>query len=203
MSLILDIIYPRSCFGCGRAGFYLCPPCRREIVLKGMKKGDRLSLFRYHGAIKKLITALKFDFVTDVIPEITDFMSQSIISKYPNLLDYWQSKSYVLTPIPLHPSRYNWRGFNQSELICHELSKNLKLNYDPKIISRTKNTQAQTSFKDKLLRKNNIADSFSMIDDKYQNIILFDDVYTTGSTITSAKSVFPKKSQIWTLTIAG
>jgi len=203
MSLILDFLYPRTCFGCGRAGFYLCPPCCREIVLKGIKKGDRLSLFRYHGAIKKLITSLKFDFVTDVIPEITDFMAQSIKSKYPHLLDYWHSKSYVLTPIPLHPFRFNWRGFNQSELICQALSSKLQLNFDPHILVRTKNTTSQTTFKDKLLRRQNMTSSFKLVNAKYQNVILFDDVYTTGSTILSAKSVFPASTNIWILTIAG
>ena len=203
MSILLDILFPRYCFGCHHHGYYLCPICRSKIILKSIKPGDRLSLFRYNGPIKTIITELKFNFVSDVASEMAEFIAISIVTKYPNLLSYWQEKNFVLTPIPLHPRRQNWRGYNQSELVCHHLSQQLKLGYDSHVLVRAKYIVPQTKIHDKLLRRQNTISSFKLINNKYQNIILFDDVYTTGSTIRSAKSVFPKNTQIWTLTIAG
>jgi predicted amidophosphoribosyltransferase len=148
-------------------------------------------------------------------------MAKSIKSKYPHLLAYWQQNNFILVPIPLHTHRFNWRGFNQSELICRELSLKLKLSFDSNILVRSINTIPQTTLKNKSLRRSNIESVFTLkksfapltqggikrgfendkwLNDKY---ILVDDVYTTGSTINSAKSVFSKNTELWTLTIAG
>lgn len=206
MSYLIDLLFPRLCSSCSRSGQYLCPDCRSKIIFRSIRPGDRLSLFHYHGAIKQLITDLKFNFTADVIPELIDFISSNFVNKYPHLLRYWQDNSFVLVPVPLHPRRFNWRGFNQSELICQQLSIQLNLKYDPNLLIRIKNTPPQTTIKDKLNRKTNTQSSFALnsdLDFRLLNFIVFDDVYTTGSTITSAKSAFPKNSEIWVLTIAG
>jgi len=197
------LIYPRSCFGCGHSGIYLCPICRTKIVTKSIRRGDRLSLFRYHGAVKKLIIDLKFHFVSDVTDELSSLIADSITTKYPNLLSYWQEKAFVLVPIPLHHYRFNWRGFNQSVIVCQQLSSKLKLHFDPSVLQRVKHSIPQTKVTNKLHRRQNVASSFEITNSKYQNVIIFDDVYTTGSTISAAKSVFTKTTQVWTLTIAG
>jgi competence protein ComFC len=209
MSLILDLVFPPKCSGCGYVGQYLCPKCRSRIICKSIryshndKLEGRLSLFRYNGAVKKLITDLKFGYITDLIPEFGHYIYQMIISGYPHLSKYWQDNNFVLIPIPLHYKRQNWRGFNQSALMAEFVSQQLKLKYDQEVFIRTKDTLPQTKIKDKLLRRQNTTSSFKLIKSEYRNIILFDDVYTTGSTLKSAVSIFPAGTKIWGLTIAG
>lgn len=220
MSLILDLVFPRKCYGCHRPGQYLCQDCRSKIIIKSIvhqpktNLEGRLSLFRYYGIIKDIITDIKFNFVTDIISELGDHLCNIIFTNYPHLLQYWQDNNYTLVPIPLHPNRQNWRGFNQSQLLCQTLSSKLKLDYNPDILIRTKNTTPQTSITDKHLRRSNISTAFTYtypncppfqggIKRGFDNIILVDDVYTTGSTIYSAISAFPEKTQIWALTLAG
>jgi competence protein ComFC len=215
--LLINLIFPRTCSGCGHPGQYLCPRCHDSLTLKSIVYNPstslegRLSLFRYHGHIKQIITDLKFNFTSDLIPEIVNLIAHSLVNRYPNLLRYWQDNDYTLTPIPLHSSRFNWRGFNQSELLAAALSPLLNLKYE-NILTRTKNTLPQTSIKDKRLRRANTVSSFQMINDKCLNppagragdkFILVDDVYTTGSTIRSAASAFPPNTHLWALTIAG
>jgi predicted amidophosphoribosyltransferase len=96
MSLILDLIFPKTCFGCGKTGFYFCPKCRKNFNIHSLKfsshlpKEGSLSLFYYHGLVRSAIQSLKYEFVTDLADEFSNIFSQEIIKKYPDLLAYWQ-----------------------------------------------------------------------------------------------------------------
>jgi len=209
VSLVLDLIFPKSCYLCHTNGCYLCPQCRRrfrplpvDYPVNNRFEGI-LSLFRYHQAIKAMIRDLKFSFVTDLIPEICELIDTNLHTHYPRLLSYWQSQEFVLIPISLHSRRQSWRGFNQSEIICRRLSPLLGLKYDPDILIRHQNTVPQTSITNKSLRRCNLASSFRLLSDKYPRVILFDDVCTTTSTLISAASAFPLHVSLWGLTLAG
>lgn len=229
MSFLLNFIFPRQCYGCGKNGRYLCLDCQSKLIVRSIKhsqppflkggspelaKGqgisnqrgfDRLSLFHYRGPIKAMIHDLKFEFVSDIVPELALFMSRTLKSRFPSLLKYWQENQFVLVPIPLHPHRQNWRGFNQVELLAKELSPLINLK-SQNLLIRSVNTIPQTKIKDKLTRHTNITNAF-VLSPHFQGgikggFILVDDVYTTGSTMKSAISCLPPSSEIWILTIA-
>lgn len=70
MSLIIDLIFPKICYGCGKEGEYLCPKCQDNISILNThppKDGfdGGLSLCRYNYAVKSAILDLKYSFVTD------------------------------------------------------------------------------------------------------------------------------------------
>lgn len=99
----------------------------------------------------------------------------------------------ILVPIPISRQRRNERGYNQCELIINEIIKldannNFKKVFD--LLIRNKNTTKQT-FKDRNNRINDSKSIFSINEDLIsdyisENIIIIDDVMTTGSTINSA-----------------
>ena len=205
------MLYPRCCYGCGRPGQYFCPKCCSQLIYCPIKPNypkafdGTLSIFPYNSSIKSAINDLKFKFVSELVSELTTQMSVAIKKEYSHLLEYWQQSAFTLIPIPLHPTRYLWRGFNQSELICRHLSTMLKLDTSPDILLRSKNTQPQAQIKDKSIRHQNIQSAF-YLNPKItppSKIILVDDVVTTGSTLSSSFSVFPKNTEAWALTIAG
>jgi len=209
-SLILDLIYPPLCYGCHRPGSYLCPLCHQEIVINSIKSTKIgkfegiLSLYPYNGSIRDLIKALKFDFVSDLADEISGYIANDIRQYFPNLLDYWQMNNFCLVPIPLHRHRQNWRGFNQSEIIGQQIASHLKLNYDHSLFVRSKSSSPQSSIHHRQQRQANLSNSFTLTSHiPPQNIILFDDVYTTGSTLKSASHAFSNSPNFWGLTIAG
>jgi ComF family protein len=87
--------------------------------------------------------------------------------------------------VPLHKSRHRERGFNQSEIVAQEISKLTGLYVLKNALKRKKNTKDQTNLSPQQ-REENVKGAFvvtqpDMINGK--NIILVDDVITTGATL--------------------
>lgn len=95
-------------------------------------------------------------------------------------------------PIPLHPSRLRERGFNQSERIAHAMLHTLqdtRITFAPRALMRSKRTHAQARTVHKSERVVNMVNAFTIPDTsivRSRDIILLDDVITTGSTLHEA-----------------
>ena len=213
MSLILDLIFPKICYGCGKTGEYFCQKCQKHLVVlntKSPKNGfdGGLSLFKYQTSIKSAITDLKYNFVSDNVNDLSEIMVKILKLNFPNLIKYWHQNNFILVPIPLHQSRQNWRGFNQSEILAEKLSQKLNLSYSNQIIIRHQNNSIQARLKNIKDRSKNVANIFSLHQKsgnfKNKNIILFDDVSTTNSTLISAQKTLKtlSPSQCWYLTLS-
>jgi len=168
---------------------------------KYKKIEGRIGLFKYHGVIKDLITLLKFELVSDVKTEIGEMITKQLKNNYPNILKYWQKNNFVIVPVPLHWRRENWRGFNQANIIANEVGKKINLLVDNNIIVRKKNTRHQ-AVSNKIERNTNLKDAFKISGTLPDNIIIFDDVWTTGNTIKNIVKIIPKNRKIWVLTLA-
>ena len=214
MSFILDFLFPTKCLGCGKNGSYFCPSCLNKQIThspvfsnKNPQIEGHLSLYKYHGLIKKIITEIKYNFVTDIIDSFTDNCANLIKNNFSNLLTYWQQNDFVLIPIPLYIFRQNWRGFNQSALIGKLLAKKLNLRFSDQVLIRSKNTHTQAKLKRKTDKLTNLSNAFTITDQKIpSNIILFDDVATTFSTLNSAFQTISScgsPSHFWFLTLSG
>lgn len=206
MGIIVDIVFPRTCVGCGKNGEYLCDRCRRKVEIigadyKNKRLEGRIGLFKYHGVIKDLISLLKFELVSDAKVEVGNMIVNQLKENYPNILEYWQKKKFVIVPVPLHWRRENWRGFNQANIIADEVGKKLNLIVNNNVIQRSINTKKQ-AISNKVERQKNMENAFVKIGKIPQNIIIFDDVWTTGNTIKNIIKIIPKNRRIWVLTMA-
>ena len=88
-----------------------------------------------------------------------------------------------LVPVPLHPTRYRKRGFNQAELLARELGALSGIPVRTDILFREKKTEAQKELTpDQRIR--NLQKAFRADPEKadVSSVILVDDIYTTGST---------------------
>lgn len=213
MSIILDLIFPKKCYGCGRIGEYLCPNCQKRLTVLSLKPPQNnftggLSLFKYHSFIKSAILDLKYNFVSDNVDILTDLCVKTLKSNFPNLIKYWCQNKFILISIPLHSSRQNWRGFNQSELLVKKVAQKISLDFSNQILIRHKNSSAQARLKNINDRTNNVADIFSLGPEAQKftnkNFILFDDVCTTQSTLISAQKTLRilSPNQCWFLTLS-
>lgn len=210
MSLLLDLIFPRTCYSCGRLGQYICPYCQRKI-----KPGQvdfhhsrhieaHLAIFANQVHIKQPIYQLKYKFVTDLADCLTKLCLRHLKRNFSGIVDYWQQFNFSMTPVPIHLGKLNWRGFNQSQLLAQSIASGLSLNYIPDLLVKTKATlpQAQTQTKSHRLKAQ--TNSFSL-NAKHthlpDNIIVFDDIFTTGATGLSAAKTFKQNKQIWILSL--
>lgn len=120
--------------------------------------------------------------------EYAAFYAEEILRKCAREAAFW--KGDVLVPIPLHPSRRRKRGYNQAALLARELSERCGIPVDEKLLFRVRKTRAQKELNDQE-RLANLRGAFSVRKGSipYKNIILIDDIYTTGSTIDEAAGV--------------
>ncbi len=211
MSLIINWLFPRNCFGCGKGDRYLCSFCEAKIKNGELIKKDGfegiISIYKYDGLIKNIIEKIKYGFVSDTVEEMAEKMARKLKLDYPNIVRYWQKEKYSLIPIPLHEQRLRWRGFNQSEILTEKLSKILKLKWRNNLIIRKLKIKSQAKIKNREEKWKNMTDVFQVVNNKKipKKIILIDDVITSGATMTAALKTL-KNSGVnlsWALTLAG
>ncbi len=97
----------------------------------------------------------------------------------------------LIVPVPLHPKRLRWRGFNQSLLLARQVSRAYGLPVDPFTLVRAKETVAQTQLSEEERRKN-VREAFALRAGgalKQKTILLIDDVYTSGATLNECSRV--------------
>ena len=112
----------------------------------------------------------------------------------------------VLCPIPLHKRKLKWRGFNQAEEIAKHLSEALSIPLYSDILVKTKNTTPQVELEG-IERRINMLGVFEVKSRERvqnKNILLVDDVYTTGATMREAQKVLQQAGakQVTALVVA-
>jgi ComF family protein len=97
-------------------------------------------------------------------------------------------KVEVLVPVSLHPHRLRERGYNQSALLARELSKLIELPVEEHQLYRYRDTPPQVMTSSAEQRHNNLIGAFACDGPGFsgRNILLIDDVCTTGATLNSA-----------------
>ncbi len=103
----------------------------------------------------------------------------------------WMVASYIdiknndlIIPVPLHRTRLLKRKYNQAALLSQEVAKITEIEWDGKSLLRIKNTQSQGRYRPSQ-RRQNVKKAFKIKNNsniKGKNILLIDDVYTSGAT---------------------
>lgn len=137
--------------------------------------------FVYNGIFSRVIPIIKFKHNTDLARFFGLFLGE--------LMKTDGVAADIIVPVPLSGERLLERGFNQAELIAKSCGEILNIPVVNNCIIRNKYTLRQTSIQDKFLRSQNVDNAFSVSEEwvvDRLNIILIDDVVTTGNTIHEA-----------------
>ena len=217
---ISDLLFPGNCPVCGQAPYkdglsYMCLECEEKlawIYKNGCKycgipmsgfdfdgltcsacredpphfvKGRSMFLLDQNG--KKVIHEMKYNGVKDVLKDMPSWLK-----RIPAFREFLNDS--ILIPVPLHNKRFKKRGFNQSLWIAKAFKKELGSRVQvSEALKRVKNTPSQTRLS-KNERKRNVKNAFALEDksrlDHFSNIVLIDDVYTTGATLDACAKVF-------------
>lgn len=195
LNAILDIIFPVNCLSCGKRGMNLCEKCLSDFPPAERESAKWIfPLFDYrHPSLKKAIWLLKYKGKRGLAKIFAEALYGRIMEELADLEMMENFREPMLIPIPLAKKRQRERGFNQAELICRkliELDITRTLNLEPNLLIKPKETEHQARIEDRQKRLSNIVGSFAVRNPekiKGRNIILIDDVTTTGATLNEAK----------------
>lgn len=200
---IISIVAPFDCISCGAEGSLFCAWCAPDACLPLPERCYRCHKLsqdsrtctscrsksplkavwvatEYEGLAKDLIHKLKFERASAAAQPIAKVMAE--------VLPYLSERT-IITHVPTASSRYRQRGYDQAELIAKELAKLKRVRYMP-LVGRvgqtrqvgakraTRLVQLQGAFRPKAIH--------SILD---AEILLVDDITTTGVTLESAAKV--------------
>ncbi len=182
---LLDWIYKKKCYFCGRSyeSVKMCSKCFDDLdflsidVNRRVLKTDVYCAGVYSKNLQKLIRGLKYHRQKDLAYYLAKFMWQ-----------YWQKLDlegdFQIVPVPIFPKRKKQRKYNHMELVATEFAKmsGYEVNFD--CIKRIKDTKPQYKL-NKSQRMMNLSNAFEVCADKIlpdKKLLIIDDICTTGST---------------------
>lgn len=199
----LSVFFPDYCADCGcilgNSEAFLCTSCRGNLpeTQLHLQKNNRImkqfygqcdlfcatSLFYFHknSAVQHLIHELKYK----GREEIGIWLGRWLGEKIKSIKEFKQADAVV--PVPLHKNKLKKRGYNQVALFGKELARILQVDYIDDVLVKVQSNTTQTQ-KDLWGRFRDSKDIFSIQNKEKiagRNILLVDDLITTGATIES------------------
>lgn len=206
---MIELIYPSVCGICEEINKdYLCEKCKNKILKYSVYEIEdyrddkkvyydyKIKILKYENIVRDKIIEYKFNEKTYIHRTfekiiLNDKKIYSFLKKYD-----------IILPVPLYKNKKWERGYNQTELIAKDISKRLGLTLNTKILKKVRDTKKQSTLA-KAERIENVKDAFSIVNAekiKGKNIIIFDDIYTTGSTLNECSRIL-KNSDIGKIAI--
>ena len=169
-----------------------CSKCKEQLPSSYIENyahgGYRcVSSFPYDGIFRKAILVFKFYNKPNRKRQLAMLMEKDI-------RDYYKDKSFdIITSVPLHKNKYKKRGYNQSCLLGKEISALLHIPY-VEVLEKHRDNEIQHTLKGKD-RIKNVKNAYRLIDSKLikdKNILIVDDIITTGCTLGECSRVLEK-----------
>jgi competence protein ComFC len=197
LNTILEVVFPSKCISCDKKGSYFCLKCLSLCPSAERESASWINpLFDYrHPPIKKAVWLIKYKGKKKIAHIFAEVMYGRIIEELADLRIMDNFKNPILIPIPLSKKRLRERGFNQAEIICKEIIKldeNKYLQMNTRSLYKIRDTEHQARIKNRADRLKNLSGTFEIKEVgavKDKNIILIDDVTTTGATLAEAKTI--------------
>jgi competence protein ComFC len=200
-SALADLFYPLRCVGCERrASDLLCRACFEALPLIGFPVCSRCGMptafetfvcdeckgvdfsfesarapLKYTGVGKEIVHSLKYGGYTRVVEKLAAPLMVSVLDE--------GDRFDVVVPVPLHRSQRRRRGFNQAELLARGVAKEIKAPVSDTIqVVRKTRDQVELSATE---RRANVSGAFRARGSVWGKLLLIDDVFTTGATMSS------------------
>lgn len=203
----LDLLFPQWCVGCNREGEFICGKCLASLArieppfcpLCGRPQSDGLlcescagwqadiegirSPYKFDGVMRQAIHEFKYRNLRALAPRLAQLLHEYIVE--------YSLPVSVLVPVPLHNKRIRERGYNQSSLLAKELGRLAGLTVNDNCLVRNIYNLPQAKTSNVEERRHNVRGAFICRSDalKDMDILLIDDVATSGATLNACASV--------------
>ena len=196
----LDFIEKPHCERCGEAKEFIDAVCVSCHYGRAEHIDISRSALMYNDFLAKNVNKFKNSFTHAPFPLFAHFMCRA----GEELL----AKTDIITSVPSHHFRYLKRGFNQSLILGKRIAKVSKKKFIPDLLLKQKNTPQQKNLALNE-RDRNVLNSF-VINNKFiskifgKNVLIVDDVYTTGATLNECAKVLKENKvfKVFTITLA-
>lgn len=182
-AFIFNIIWPPHCLLCGLPNSWCCSKCQALLTKNWhwhQLADQTFFCTNYRDyPLGQLIRQAKYSKIKITIEIIANYFAIFAASNLQKL----NLKLTAVTAIPLSRSRLNWRGFNQSAILAQKLAKLLKLPFIDHWQRRPAPNQSGLS---RQARLSNLNTAFTWQLPLSGNILLVDDIITTGRTLEQA-----------------
>lgn len=220
--VVLDFLFPQWCIGCGKEGEFLCASCRQALprivsplcpkcgrpqsngvlchgCVSGQTEIDGIrSPFRFETVIRQAVHQLKYRNLRALAQPLAELMRDYLVNN--------PIPGEVLVPVPLHRKRLRERGYNQSRLLARELGKLIELPVMDDCLIRHHSDSPQARAATVEERRRNVTGAFSCRDRRLRDkqVLLIDDVSTSGATFSACASVLKSAgvNSVWGLVLA-
>lgn len=205
---LLNLFFPITCYGCEKSGTYLCEKCFKTIKFQerqsktfNLKQENLKEVFiagdYENKLLAKLIIAFKYEGQKNIGADLGKFLNFfwdgriKIIRLEDKDLALRLENSLII-PLPLTKARKKERGFNQAEILAEILAK--EFSYQIFLGLKRKGRKKHQAKLNEKQRLKNISGQF-FVPEKERNflsgsdIILIDDVITTGATLNEAAKI--------------
>jgi ComF family protein len=189
-------------------GLRRCPVCRRV----DRPFGRAVAYGSYDGGLRELIHLLKYNGVRPAANVLGRMLAEAITALEPSFEDagLFDRGRIAVIPVPLYKTKRRQRRFNQAELIAQAALKSYpareRLQLIPDLLLRTRDTHSQIGLTSHQ-RRANLRGAFAVAraaEVTGREVLLVDDVYTTGTTATECARVLRRAgaSRVWVATVA-
>jgi ComF family protein len=226
---LADALLGRECPGCGalptrgrlvcdlcdtrvpRTGVVLCLRCMQGTDTDPTRTSHRNGCPR-HGSerlllagppfeppLDRIVHAFKYSGARELHPWIASLLPEPPGRDTP----VW--RDYAIVPVPLHPARRAWRGFDQAQLLAETAAARWGV-LATRAIERRRDHPPQARM-DAMVRRENVRGAFALTPEgarllRKRPVILVDDVATTGSTLLEAAESLVEAEPAWILSLA-
>lgn len=193
---VTHVLFPIACVRCSTRDTPLCSACAQSIPLPE-PSSDLIAAWSFSDQrARALIHSLKYRGRTVVASVCADALAERLVEEVAERAMYRSFQNPLIVPVPLHPRRHRRRGYNQAALIARSVARHASINAPcvEHVLERIKDTPPQARIKDKRERLRNLVGAFR-VQPRTQSaitgrdIILIDDVATTGATLREAARV--------------
>jgi len=185
---LLEFIFPPRCMFCTEVieiGRCVCAHCAKAVVPNlsvrtilewGSENIECVSFFEYSGKIREAICQFKFNGEK----RYGDYFSDVIINKFPGICEGID----FVTAVPLSDLSFRKRGYNQSECLARSVARKLGKEYKDLLIKVKENyPQHELALSERIKNVKGVYKALDVKNIKNKNILLFDDIITTGNTL--------------------
>lgn len=202
----VEFIRAPFCPTCGQAldpqvrGARTCVDCQDRRPFSGAR-----AVGMYASALREAIIRYKYSGRRRLARPLGEMLAElALDDEAPGSLPL--STAAAIIPVPLYPRRRAWRGFDQAELLCGPLAQALGLPVWTDALERVRDTTPQVSVRGRQ-RLDNVKNAFEARKTwrlKDRSVILVDDVFTTGATISECARVLRQAGAgpVYVLTVA-